>query len=113
MKGASNLDSIIERLILADEQSRNVLDSAKHNKDIADVTLKENKKRITEEYRSKADKELKQYRISEKKSALSEEKSIEANFEKAMRDLENSEKANFDRWVSNITENIFSALSDD
>ncbi len=107
------MDSIIERIISADEQARQIFSEAKHTKDIADSTLKDGENRIIEEYKRQSDDELKEYRILQEKTALSAKKTVEADFESAMLSLDNAEKEYFSRWVSVITESIISKLSND
>ncbi|MCR5637190.1 MAG: hypothetical protein K6F76_08465 [Clostridiales bacterium] len=107
------MDSIIERIISADEQARQILNEAKHTKDSAGSTLKDNEAKITEEYKQQTHDELERHRALQEETALSAKKTIEADFENAMLKLENAEKENFSRWVSEITESIIYKLSND
>ena len=111
MKGVSVLDSIIERIISADEQARQIFNEAEHTKDIADSTLKDSESKITEEYKRQADDELKQYRALQEKTASKAKETMEADFENVMLKLENAEKEKFSAWVSEITESIIAKLS--
>ncbi len=107
------MDSVIERIIAADEMARQTVTDAKKAKDTANVIIDEKKAALEKEYANKANAEIAQYRSELEISVNKSESDFEERYKLCSHKLETAGKENILFWSDNIADSIIKKLSVD
>ena len=107
------MDSVIEKIISADEMARQTVNNAKKVKDTANVIIDEKKAMLDKEYADKANAELSEYRRELELSARKSEADFEEKYNNCSHKMETAGKQNISVWSENIANSVIDKLSVD
>ena len=103
-----HLESVIDRLISADEDARRLTDQAVLEKKKVEESIAEKKAAIKEKYLEKARKRVDDIKLEENTALNSAIERLENNFTKNTAELSAEEKKNIDKWADEIFERVIS-----
>lgn len=100
------MKDMLKRIIEMDEQARLVKEKAIEEKAATEIEIKETKQNIYNDYIERAKERVKKNLDVDRQNAQKNWEETEKKHKCVLRELEQMDKDNHDRWVSEIVNNV-------